>query len=313
MFTSSMTEDELQAAALQDYLEIRMRVKLAFEQFIKGLRISSGQRRAFHSVYETKTIRTKARNTWNVNFRYIGYNAEGRIFCICLLYLPLRRGETVDYLFMNNLDDFRLEILSSHFLKRYKERYIDFNGINLRGVHPAIYYMLGNEDRSQAFFYPDHWTEEDLKEKTILISSQGLSVIKVNKHLYVYITFLDQENLNRYKALVYEEEQLIKDLRIIAEKQDILHNRALYQRLLANPGLKDVFYRWFRRVSTNINLTVNNASDEFMVEAERIWNKLIEDAVNFQERWDEVVKEMKPKSFYDTPFEDLSKDLHGRI
>ena len=34
MFTSHMTEDELQAVAYRDFLEIRMKVKIAFEQFI---------------------------------------------------------------------------------------------------------------------------------------------------------------------------------------------------------------------------------------------------------------------------------------
>lgn len=310
MFTPYMTDEELQAAALQDFLEIRMRVKLAYEQFIKSMRISGDQRRAFHSVYETKTVRTKAHNTWNVNFRYTGYNADGRIFCICLLYMPLHRNDGVDYLFMNNLDDFRLERISAHFLQRYKERYIDYNGINLRGIHPAIYFMLENEDRTQTLFFPKYWTDEDLREKIILISSQGLSVVKVNKHLLVYITFLDQENLSLYKAQVYEEEQLLKDIKIIAEKQDVLYNRALYLRILANPGLEDVFIRWARRVSLSMD---DEGKEVFEGKAREMWGRLMDDAVSFQERWDEVIKEVQPKSFFDSQFEDLSRDLHGRI
>ena len=37
MFTSHMTEDELQAVAYRDFLEIRMKVKIAFEQFKKRI------------------------------------------------------------------------------------------------------------------------------------------------------------------------------------------------------------------------------------------------------------------------------------
>lgn len=33
MITPSMTDEELRAAAYQDFLEIRMRVKIALEQF----------------------------------------------------------------------------------------------------------------------------------------------------------------------------------------------------------------------------------------------------------------------------------------
>ena len=44
MFTSHMTEDELQAVAYRDFLEIRMKVKIAFEQFINRLRCAEGRR-----------------------------------------------------------------------------------------------------------------------------------------------------------------------------------------------------------------------------------------------------------------------------
>lgn len=150
MFTPSMTDEELLAVAYQDYLEIHMKIRIALEKFVHNLKLNSGQRRAIHSVVETKTIRTKAKNTWNICFMNDTYTmqADERLFANYFIYLPLHRGNNVDFLFMYILPDFKLERLSAHFLQRYKERYLDCNQVNLRGMHPALYYMYKNGDRS---------------------------------------------------------------------------------------------------------------------------------------------------------------------
>ena len=58
-----------------------------------------------------------------------------------MIYTSLPGDEGTDYLFMNNLDRFRLERVSSHFSRQYEERYIDPNQIQLNGLLPAIYFM----------------------------------------------------------------------------------------------------------------------------------------------------------------------------
>lgn len=128
-----------------------MRVKIAFELFAHNLKLRSGQHRAIHSLMETKTIRTKARNTWSVCFINGGYcpKTDGNLFVNYFVYLPLHRGENVDFLFMTILSDFYIQRISSHFLQRYKERYLDCNQVNLLGMHPALYYMYKNEDRQR--------------------------------------------------------------------------------------------------------------------------------------------------------------------
>lgn len=209
MFTPSMTEEEIQQAAYKDYLEIRTRVQIAFERFGQSMRISGKHKRAIHSLSESHTLCTRAKNTWNVNFRYTGYTPDGQINIVCYLYIPLRRENGVDYLFMNDPKCFKVERVSSHFLQRYKERYLDPAGIDLKGVHPAIYFMQNNEDRRQAYYLPKNWTDEELAEKCFLVSRQGLSLIKLRGKTLTYITFLDQENLSRYKAQVCEEEEYL--------------------------------------------------------------------------------------------------------
>lgn len=80
-----------------------------------------------------------------------------------MIYTSLPGDEGTDYLFMNNLDRFRLERVSSHFSQQYEERYIDPNQIQLNGLLPAIYFMrtAGRpEDRSLHSRYVDRGGEE---------------------------------------------------------------------------------------------------------------------------------------------------------
>lgn len=301
MITPSMTDEELRAAAYHDFLEIRMRVRIALEQFTHNLKLYSGQRRAIHSLMETKTIRTKARNIWNVCFINDGYcpKMDGNIFVNYFVYLPLHRGEHVDFLFMTILPDFYLQRISSHFLQRYRERYLDYNQINLLGMHPALYYMLKNGDRTEVYYRPTNWTEEELKEKTILISAQGLSVVKFIDKMVVYITFLDQENLSRYKSQVYEEESYLKDYRKFGEAQkDAKLWQALYKKMYADPSKAKKYLSKF------LSKTDLNKEDRDLM------NKLMDnwdDIIDFQNRMsdyvDKIKKEEQPKSLFDVGVE----------
>lgn len=299
MFTSSMTDEELLAIAYQDYLEIHMKIKIALETFVRNLRLNTGQRRSIHSVMETKTIRTKSRNTWNICFMNDSYvvKTDGRFFVGQFIYLPFHRGDSVDFLFMCVTPDFKLEKLTAHFLQRYKERYLDCNQINLRGMHPALYYMFKNEDRTQAYYTPYNWTEEDLREKCFLISSQGLAVVKVTGKLVTSITFLDQENLSRYKAQVYEEESLWKDFQNMQEPHlDSEIWQALYKKVFADPDrtkalLFNFLHRMIAKGDDKMNAIVKDLDDN--------WDDITDYFQKMSERVDEIREERKPKSLFD--------------
>lgn len=90
-----------------------------------------------------------------------------------MIYTSLPGDEGTDYLFMNNLDRFRLERVSSRFSRQYEERYIDPNQIQLNGLLPAIYFMRTAGDRKIAPYTPDTWTEEEKKDKYLFVSEQG--------------------------------------------------------------------------------------------------------------------------------------------
>lgn len=277
MITPYMTDEELKDAAHRDFLEMRVKVKIAFEQFVSNLRLGDGQYRVIHSVIQNKTITTKSKNTWNVIFINFGYNPREQIIAGYLVYTPLYREGAVDYLFINNTDQFVLEKLSAHFLQRYKERYLEYNGINLRGQHPALYYMINNQDKTLTYYLPEHWTEQEMKEKRFMLSQQGLSLVRFSKNMITYITFLDQENLSRYKAMVYEEEALMKDMTRINNKLTFDNKQALFKKLCADPSkTKAILARYIRRIS-------DIATEEDIDIVMNYWDEIVKQTQNISE------------------------------
>ncbi|MEY8610786.1 hypothetical protein AALM74_16655 [Parabacteroides segnis] len=260
MFTQYMTDEELEAAAYRDFLEIRMKVNIAYERFCSQQNSLGGKQRVIHSLMQEKKVTTKSKNTWYVLFISNGYTHENGVLTDCYIYIPLYRGEEVDYLFMSNTETFVVERLSNHFLMRYKQRYIEYKGIKLRGIHPAVYYMIHNKDKSITYYMPENWTEKEITEKVFMISKQGLSLVKFNWPFMTYITFLDQENLSRYKAMIFEEETLWKDIGSIKDSYlSPEHIQALYMKHCHDmEHTRKVMERYLRRIWDPAKMTEEN-------------------------------------------------------
>lgn len=110
-----------------------------------------------------------------------------------MIYTSLPGDEGTDYLFMNNLDRFRLERVSSRFSRQYEERYIGPNQIQLNGLLPAIYFMRTAGDRKIVPYTPDTWTEEEKKDKYLFVSEQGTMEAKLEGRVETYLTFRKPE------------------------------------------------------------------------------------------------------------------------
>ena len=110
-----------------------------------------------------------------------------------MIYTSLPGDEGTDYLFMNNLDRFRLERVSLRFSRQYEERYIDPNQIQLNGLLPAVYFMRTAGDRMIAPYTPDAWTEEEKKDKYLFVSEQGIMEAKLEGRVETYLTFRKPE------------------------------------------------------------------------------------------------------------------------
>lgn len=300
-----MTEEELERAAYKDYLEIRTNISLALGRFTKDMKLRAGQRRAIHSLREEHVVRTRAMNEWIVSFRYLDYVSDHSINCAYMVYTTLRRESGTDYLFMCDLNRFRLERICPHFIQRYRERYLDVKGVDLKGDHPAVYYMLHNYDRRLAFYLPKDWTEDQLLERAFFVSSQGMSLIYPKSNTITYITFLDQENLSRYKAQVYEEELFIKMLRDTLTA-DELGRQAIFKRLRVEPRWEKAMERFIWR----LRRTKLGRKDEEAIEALiDLIRRIKEDSIAFERRFAEEIKKHEAKSFLDFGIENPVSQL----
>ena len=80
MFTPSMTNEEIEAVAYKDFLEIRGRVEIAKDKFVQRVRCTPPGFWALHSLQETHTLQTRSKNTWTVYFYYLYTTPAGAIY-----------------------------------------------------------------------------------------------------------------------------------------------------------------------------------------------------------------------------------------
>lgn len=140
-----------------------------------------------------------------------------------------------------------------------------------------------------------------MKDKRFLISSQGLSVVKVTGKLIVSITFLDQENLSRYKSQVYEEEDLWRNIQKMSDpRMDSEIWQAMYKKVYADPvKTKKLLFNFFRRK----RLQNDEEFAEMVDDLDKKWDDLTDFFQRMSERVDEIKEERKPKSFFDVGIE----------
>ena len=290
-----MTNEELQQAAYKDFLELRPRVQIALDRFVGNLRLGERQKRMIHSLEENYTLCSRANNTWNITLSYLGYQSDQKIKYAYMVYTPLRRDNGVDYLFWNNISSFHLERFSTHFIQRYKERYLEPKGIDLKEMNPIFYFLLHNEVRRQTYYLPKDWTEEDLAEKSFYISSQGLSLVKDKGKITTYITFLDQENLSRYKAQIYEEEQVFRLFDEIKYVDDYLERHALFKKLCADPERNKRLLKHYFGRSAQTDEQRKQLESKF----DRLFDQIAKDTNLIEEILDKKFNSLRAKSTLD--------------
>jgi hypothetical protein len=262
-----MTDEEIRHEALQDFLEIKTKLQIALQDFAYTMR----KQHSLHSVVQTKACRTRRRNTWNVHF-YVKSRTSQKMTYGYLVYLPLQKGEHVYYLFLKGIDKFLLEIVTPHLVQRYKERYIEPNRIDLGRTPLAVYFLRHTMDMKKTDFIPSNWTEEEIRSKQVWISDQGLIVSEEKRDMRTFITFLDQENLTRYKALVYEEASLVRKYNKLREysgkDEEVFWNLA--KALFFTPNAAKIWERHLKRVSDHSQ----HGWEEDIRKNVEIWNRI---------------------------------------
>lgn len=275
MFTQYMTDEELEREAYLDFLEMKISLQIAFEDFCRQYKSSGKGRHYVHTLVSSKTYRTKRRNTWQIQFNNRCHTINNRMYRGFLVFIPIYRNDgQADYIFFRSLTDFYPEKVTVHFIQRYKERYLEPNNINLRGMPPAVYFEYSTGDMKKTMFYPDRWTEEDKKSKKIWLSDQGLFVTEKKNKLRIFITFLDQENLSRYKAMIYEEENLMRTVMKATKQTDPYEQFSILTYIIHHyPNYKTLMERYLRRVFCD-RPDIDEFVAEYILGWERVENEL---------------------------------------
>lgn len=290
MFTSTMTDEEIRHEALLDFLEIKTKLQYGLQDFAQTQR----HKQAIHSVVQSRTCRTRRHNNWEVRFFVHSRKPNGGMIYGYLIYLPLQKREQVYYLFLKDTKEFILEIVTPHLLQRYKERYIEPNNINLGWMPLAVYFQRYTTDMKKANFTPPNWTAEEIKTKKVWISDQGLIVTEEKGDMRTFITFLDQESLSQYKALVYEEESLLrkfKEIGLYLDKDfDTYINKA--EALFNTPNARKIWERHLRRAANRF-LPDYEEQIQKGIEHWDTMQKILQDSLDQKKESNKLLREMQ--------------------
>ena len=255
MFTHTMTRKEIYEEAKHDYYELKSRFDIETEIFFRqyGSSINKYQQRILGSLSKQRVFRSSRHNSWTMQMYVHGYS-KNTIKASTTAYTPLQRSDgSVEYLFISLKDTFFVELITTHFIQRYKERYLEPNKVNLQGMNPALYYLRSNMEYRQTYFIPNNWTEEDMENKAIYQIPQGLIVTVKDNGLRVLATFLDLQNLSRYKAEIYEEEDLMnRFMKAYKEKKDYQQFLMMLQ-VFNTPNCREIQKRYIKRTEIQQN------------------------------------------------------------
>lgn len=255
MFTHAMTRKEIYEEAKHDYYELKSRFDIETEIFFRqyGSSINKYQQRILGSLSKQRVFRSSRHNSWTMQMYVHGYS-KNTIKASTTAYTPLQRSDgSVEYLFISLKDTFFVELITTHFIQRYKERYLEPNKVNLQGMNPALYYLRSNMEYRQTYFIPNNWTEEDMENKAIYQIPQGLIVTVKDNGLRVLVTFLDLQNLSRYKAEIYEEEDLMnRFMKAYKEKKDYQQFLMMLQ-VFNTPNCREIQKRYIKRTEIQQN------------------------------------------------------------
>ena len=255
MFTHTMTRKEIYEEAKHDYYELKSRFDIETEIFFRqyGSSINKYQQRILGSLSKQRVFRSSRHNSWTMQMYVHGYS-KNTIKASTTAYTPLQRSDgSVEYLFISLKDTFFVELITTHFIQRYKERYLELNKVNLQGMNPALYYLRSNMEYRQTYFIPNNWTEEDMENKAIYQIPQGLIVTVKDNGLRVLVTFLDLQNLSRYKAEIYEEEDLMnRFMKAYKEKKDYQQFLMMLQ-VFNTPNCREIQKRYIKRTEIQQN------------------------------------------------------------
>lgn len=257
MILSTMTNDEIYKEMKEDYWELRSIMQNIAEKCIRDNKILRGR---FHFIPPTGTKKSyttkKNKNTWTIEWQIMSYNNNHHLKILFISYTTyIDRAGKSHYAVLATPDKFIPIIVSSHFLHRYRERYIEPHHIKIGGVSLLAYFIMHNGLGDMVSYFPKNWTKEDKENKRVNYCKHGLIVLLwMRDDFPLLITFLDESCLTEYKAQVYKAESftvLFHDYMDITlrpkHQHDIIQRFALLKKLVNFPNAKELMVDFFKR------------------------------------------------------------------
>ena len=258
MFTSTMSDSEIQQEARKDFFELGTKVRLAGERFNRmHCDLVNNSRLQFNDIptslisksVENRKWCTRRKNTWTSHFRFnndkLGLFMDMEFY----LYTAVYRTHGTEYIFLSSLTSPVAERFTLHFIERYKERHLKPHGIDIGAMPAPLYFQIHNPGCILGRYYKT--SDLDIaegKHKRFWIAPEGIYVTDYIDGMLTYITFMDKDDLSPLKKQVYEEE-IVWDLqlKVINEKlSDEDRTQAAFS-LYHNPDLTPIMERFAKR------------------------------------------------------------------
>lgn len=258
MFTSTMTDAEIQKEARKDFFELSTKVRIAADRYMRKqcdlinnspLEFNNRPVSLIKKSVENQKWKTRRNNIWTSSFRFKNTMAGVGAEINCYLYTHINRTYGTEYIFLPSLDEPIAERFTMHFIERYKERHLRPHNIDLGAMPAPLYFQIHNPDCILGKYYKT--TDLDIaesKHKRFWIAPEGIYVTDYIEGMLTYITFMDKDDLSPLKQQVYEEEIVWN---LIVRAADVTLSEAERTKavfgIASSPDLGGIFERFANR------------------------------------------------------------------
>ena len=272
MFTSTMTNAEIQQEARKDFFELSTKVKIAADRYMrKQCDLINNSKLEFNNrpvslikkSVENKKWKTRRNNVWTSSFRFKNEMAGVGIEMQCFLYATINRTCGTEYVFQASLNEPIAERFTMHFIERYKERHLRPHNIDLGTTPAPLHFQMHNPNCILGKYYKTSDLDiAESKHKRFWIAPEGIYVTDFIDGMLTYITFMDKDDLSPLKKQVYEEE-IVWNLIVRAADvrlSELERTKAVFG-IASSPDLGNIFERFANR---NIKHEGDEEKQEFL-------------------------------------------------
>ena len=136
MFVSSMSSEELYAEAMKDFSILQTKIDLFMDRCGKRYR----QEHFIGRFTKRMVVTTKRNNSWTIAFLALNESFS------LLIYAPITGQETYGYIALSSYRHPLVIEYTSHFMQRYRERYLRYYNLETGNYNTFEYFSLKNNN-----------------------------------------------------------------------------------------------------------------------------------------------------------------------